>query len=121
MQRLVVDTSVLIDLRKACSLPLLTKSTYDLMTTNLAFRELKHFTDDQINELVEGRLRIIRQSPEILNRLDYTLEDAQWKISPADASLYLLAESHPGSILLTGDKDLRDFSEENGLDVHGTI
>lgn len=121
MQRLVVDTSVLIDLRKACSLSLLTKSTYDLITTNIAFGELKHFTHDQINELIRGGLRVIPLSLKFLNRLNYFLEENQWMVSPVDASLYLLAKSYSGSILLTGDGELRKLAQSNGLEVHGTI
>lgn len=121
MQQMVVDTSVLIDLRKACSLPLVTKLPNDLMTTNLAFGELKHFTADQINELIEGNLRVIELPPERINRLNDIREDDRKRLSTADASLCMLADSHAGSILLTGDKELRNFAEENGLEVHGTI
>lgn len=121
MQQLVVDTSVLIDLRKACSLPLLTKSTYDLVTTNFAFGELKHFTDDQINELIAGRLRVISLSPELINGSKHLLKDDLWRISLADASLFTLAQSLSGSILLTGDKKLRNHARSTELEVHGTI
>ena len=64
---------------------------------------------------------MVRPSPELLNQLNYILEDDQWSISAADASLYLCAKSHSGSMLLTGDKEPRNFAEEKRLEVHGTI
>lgn len=121
MSRLVFDTSILIDLRKACSLQLLAKLPVELVTTNIVFDELKGFTSDQINQLVSGNLRIVDLSPKLIDRLDDILENDCRGLSGADASLYVLAEDHSRSILLTGDRDLRNFAQENGLEVHGTI
>lgn len=121
MIRLVFDTSILIDLRKACSLHLLAKMPIELVTTTVVFDELKGFTCDQINQLLSGNLKVIDLSPELFNRLDDILEYDCTGLTGADASIYVLAEGHSGSILLTGDQELRNFARANELEVHGTI
>lgn len=121
MNRLVFDTSILIDLRRACSLQLLARLPFELVTTNIVFDELKCFTCDQINQLVDGNLGVIDLSPKSFNRLDDILEYDCTGLTGADASLCVLAEERSGSILLTGDQDLRNFAQNNGLEVHGTI
>ena len=43
------------------------------------------------------------------------------KISVHDGFAFALAESHPGSILLSGDGELRKLATEHEMEVHGVL
>ena len=46
MRALVIDTTPLVDLRKASALPLLTRLPFELVTTDFVFGELREFSPD---------------------------------------------------------------------------
>lgn len=50
MTPLLLDASILIDLRKASALTLLTRLPHELMTTNFVFKELQRFTPEELHK-----------------------------------------------------------------------
>ena len=120
MQTLVIDTTPLVDLRKASALPLLAKLPFELVTTNFVFSELREFSPDQRREILHGGLRVHDLSVQLIGR-SYSVSEANQHLSVEDASVFVLAQESSGSILLTGDKRLRAFAQDHEIEVHGTI
>jgi len=92
-----------------------------------------HTTDYIINEYYQGE-----KKDQKLKRLDKFIRSGKFKIheygydvifsvsqqkrglSPSDCSVFLLS-SELNAVLLTGDRTLKIFSEQNGIKVHGII
>lgn len=120
MKVLVIDTSILIDLRKASALKLLTRLPYELMTTDLIIDELQRFEPEELHKLLPGKLQVPDISPKYVQHSTNVLKE-RGSLSEEDVSIFVLAETLPGSILLTGDKRIRNLARDREIEFHGTI
>lgn len=119
MTTLIIDASILIDLRKASALTLLTRLPHELMTTNFVFNELQRFTLEELHKIFPGRLQVSDLATESVQRVSRVTN--RGRLSQADASILVLAKTLPNSILLTGDKRIRNISRDHEIEFHGTI
>jgi len=119
MTPLIIDASILIDFRKASALTLLTKLPHELMTTNFVFNELDRFTPEELHKIFPGKLQVFDLDTESVQRVSRVTK--RGRLSQADASILVLAETLPNSILLTGDKRIRNLARDHEVEFHGTI
>ena len=119
MTPLLLDASILIDLRKASALTLLTRLPHELMTTNFVFKELQRFTPEELHKFFPGKLQVSDLDTESVQRVSRVAK--RGRLSQADASILVLSETLPNSILLTGDKRIRNLARDREIEFHGTI
>ena len=119
MRIVVSDTSCLIDLRKTDLLEAFVKLPYEILVPDVLFdEELVKFSDRHKSFLLENNVKIAEV--ENVQRV----VDVQGKnpsLTVNDCFAFVLAETHKGCILLTGDKDLRIYAESVQIDVHGVL
>jgi predicted nucleic acid-binding protein len=121
MRIVVSDTSCLIDLRKVSLLDAFLRLPYEFLIPNTLFEEeLLKFTAAQKNALVRGGLKVMDLPGERVLRAQQVMRRLP-KISVHDGFAFALAESHPGSILLSGDGELRKLATEHQMEVHGVL
>ena len=121
MQVVISDSSCLIDLRKTSLLDAFLLLPYELLIPNTLFEEeLLKFTAAQKRALVHGGLKVVDLPGEGVLRARQ-VATALPHLSIHDGFAYALAESRPGSILLTGDSRLRQFSDKQKMKVHGVL
>jgi predicted nucleic acid-binding protein len=121
MRIVVSDSSCLIDLRKASLLDVFLRLPYELLIPNTLFEEeLLKFTAAQKNALVRGGLKVIDLPGDRVLRAQQVVRKVP-TISVHDGFAFALAESHPGSILLSGDGELRKLATEHEMEVHGVL
>jgi predicted nucleic acid-binding protein len=120
--RIVVsDSSCLIDLRKVSLLDIFLRLPYEFLIPNTLFEEeLLKFTAAQKNALVRGGLKVMDLSGDRVLRAQQIMRRFP-KISIHDGFAFALAESHPDSILLSGDGELRKLASEHEIEVHGVL
>lgn len=113
---LITDTSIWIDLIKHGLLDAFFKLPYSINAAD--FVQDNEFVGVNWSILIRKGLQIIELTPiEILNL--YDLHQSHHNTSIPDLASYVAALKING-ILLTGDKALRKFAEEN-LEVHGLL
>jgi len=94
---------------------------YEILIPNTLFEEeLLKFTDAQKRAMLKGGLKVIDLPGERVLRAQQVVTSAP-QLSAHDGFAYALAESHPGSILLTGDGYLRTLATTNKIEVHGFL
>ena len=121
MRIIVSDSSCLIDLRKASLLDVFLRLPYEILVPNTLFEdELLRFSAAQKELLLQGGLQVIDLPGESVLRAQ-TIVRAHARLSIHDGFAFALAESRPGSILLTGDGDLRAAAERHKIEVHGLL
>jgi predicted nucleic acid-binding protein len=121
MRIVVSDSSCLIDLRKVSLLDAFLRLPYEFLIPNTLFEEeLLKFTAAQKNALVRGGLKVMDLPGERVLRAQQVMRRLP-KISVHDGFAFALAESHPGSILLSGDGELRKLATEHQMEVHGVL
>jgi predicted nucleic acid-binding protein len=121
MRIVVSDSSCLIDLRKVSMLELLLKLPYEFLIPNTLFEEeLLKFTVAQKKELIRGGLKLVDLPGERVLRAQGVLREAP-QLSVHDGFAFALAESHPNSILLSGDERLRSLAARHAIEVHGVL
>ena len=122
MRIVVSDSSCLIDLRKASLLDIFLRLPwYEFLIPNTLFEdELLKFTTAQKNALVRGGLKVMDLPGERVLRAQQVMRRIP-KISVNDGFAFALAEGHPGSILLSGDGELRRLAAEHEMEVHGVL
>jgi hypothetical protein len=121
MRIVVNDTSCLVDLRKAGLLhATLLLPYYFQIALPLVHGELNDFTRAEIEDLTRRGLQVIDLPPEGVARA-LTFRSAYPALSFNDCLSMALAESQPGSILLTGDQGLRNRVSAIGIEVHGVL
>lgn len=121
MRIIVSDSSCLIDLRKASLLDAFLKLPYDIWIPNTLFEEeLLKFTPSQKRALVQSGLKVMDiPGPGVLRAREVIR--AKPGLSIHDGFAFVLAESHQGSILVTGDGGLRALATQHGIEVHGVL
>jgi predicted nucleic acid-binding protein len=121
MRIIVSDSSCLIDLRKASLLDAFQRLPYDILIPNTLFEdELLKFTPSQKQALIAGGLKVVDLPGARVIRARQIIQQAP-RLSIHDGFAFVLAESHPGCILLTGDSHLRSLASTYGIEVHGLL
>jgi predicted nucleic acid-binding protein len=121
MRIIVSDSSCLIDLRKASLLDVFLRLPYEILVPNTLFEdELLRFSPAQKELLLRGGLQVIDLPGESVLRAQ-AIVGAHSRLSIHDGFAFALAESRPGSILLTGDGGLREVAERHEIEVHGVL
>jgi predicted nucleic acid-binding protein len=121
MRIVVSDSSCLIDLRKVSLLDALLKLPFEILIPNTLFEdELLKFTDAQKRALIRGGLKVVDLPGERVLRAQQVIR-AVPQLSVNDGFAFVLAESHDGCILLTGDAPLRELAVKHKIEVHGIL
>lgn len=121
MRIVVSDSSCIIDLRKVSLLDVFLRLPYEILIPNTLFEEeLLKFTEAQKRALIRGGLKVIDLPGERVLRAQQILRSTP-RLSVNDGFAFVLAESCPGCILLTGDGCLRDLAVTKKIEVHGFL
>ena len=122
MKIVIQDASVLIDMADCDLLDAWFGLGFDLRTTSLVFREISR-KNQKIKlqpHVVNGQLQIESSSGEVLTEIAKIHAALSSRLSIEDVSaLYFAGKLN--SILLTGDKLLRQHAEERGIETHGLL
>jgi predicted nucleic acid-binding protein len=120
MQVIVSDTSCLIDLKKVSLIEAFLLLPYEIIMPDILFaEEIIRFTHQE-KAILEGGLRITSISGNgVLRAIE--IQSKNRKLSINDCFAFVLAESISNSILLTGDKRLRNLANNSGLEFRGVI
>jgi len=121
MRIAVSDSSCLIDLRKASLLGALLQLPYEFVIPDILFdEELLEFASAEKEGLIRAGLRVLDLPGNGVKRA-VELIGAKPKLSIHDGFAFVLAESYPGCILLTGDGELRALADSQKIEVHGVL
>ena len=121
MRIIVSDSSCLIDLKKASLLGVFLSLPYEILIPNTLFEdELLSFTASEKRMLVQGGLQVVDLPGQQVLRAREVIASRP-RLSVHDGFAYALAEMHTGSILLTGDGQLRALATTNKIEVHGVL
>ena len=94
---------------------------YDVCIPDVIFEsELISFSTKQKRSLQNAGLKILELPGDGILSVQ-NLGRKKPVLSVNDCFACVLAQRHPGCILLTGDGDLRFASEERGIEVHGIL
>lgn len=121
MRIIVSDSSCLIDLRKALLLDAFLELPFEILIPNTLFEdELLKFTPAQKKALIRAGLKVVDiPGAGVLRAREVIIENP--RLSIHDGFAYVLAETHEGCILLTGDGQLRALATANSIAVHGVL
>jgi predicted nucleic acid-binding protein len=121
MRIIVSDSSCLIDLKKASLLGVFLSLPYEILIPNTLFEdELLSFTAADKKMLLQGGLQVVDLPGQQVLRAREVITSRP-RLSVHDGFAYALAESRTGSILLTGDGQLRALATSNKIEVHGVL
>jgi predicted nucleic acid-binding protein len=121
MRIVVSDSSCLIDLRKVSLLDVLLELPYEILIPNTLFEdELLKFSDAEKQALIRGGLKVVDLPGEHVLRARQLIRSVP-HLSVNDGFAFVLAESHDGCILLTGDAHLRKLAVTHKIEVHGIL
>ncbi|MEN6518696.1 MAG: hypothetical protein ABFC38_10945 [Methanospirillum sp.] len=112
----VIDTSVLIDLDQGAVLRSFFSLPFRFIVPDLLLAELKRPDPSSLTTL---GLEVVHLTGEEVRRISEIRAEIP-RLSAPDTAAFVTAEAH-GSLLLTGDARLRDYAEEHGVAVHGTL
>lgn len=122
MKIIIQDASVLIDMADGGLLDSWFGLGFDLRTTSLVFREINR-KNQKIKlqpYVVNGQLQIESSSGEVIAEIAKLHAVLSSRLSIEDVSALHFA-AILNSILLTGDKLLRQHAEERGIETHGLL
>lgn len=120
MRIIVSDSSCLIDLRKAKLLyPFLALPYERVIPDVLLTDELLRFTKKQLAR-IRRDMTVVSLAGEGVERVAEVLRGCP-ALSTYDGFALVTAEDHPGCILLTGDRRLRQLTEGREIEVHGVL
>jgi predicted nucleic acid-binding protein len=121
MRIIVSDSSCLIDLKKASLLGVFLSLPYEILIPNTLFEdELLSFTAGEKRMLLQGGLQVVDLPGQQVLRAREVITSRP-RLSVHDGFAFALAEKHTGSILLTGDGQLRALATINKIEVHGVL
>ncbi len=121
MRIVVSDSSCIIDLRKAALLESFLRLPYEILIPNTLFDdELLKFTAPQKHALLQGGLKVVDVPGRGVLRAQEVLREAP-RLSVNDGFAFVVAESHDGCVLVTGDRVLRTLASKHGIEVHGVL
>jgi hypothetical protein len=120
--RIVIsDSSCLIGLRKMVLLDTFLRLPYEFLIPNTLFDgELLCFTHAEKQALIDSGLNIVDLPGKRVQRVQEVLRKNP-KLAVHHSFAFVLAESYPGCILLTGDRGLRILAAENGIEAHNVL
>lgn len=120
--RIVVsDSSCLIDLRKILLLDTFLQLPYEFLITNTLFdKELLCFTHAEKQTLIGSGLNIIDLPGERVQRVQEVLRKNP-QLTVHHGFAFVLAESYPGCILLTGDGGLRILATHHKIEAYNVL
>jgi predicted nucleic acid-binding protein len=118
----IQDASVLIDMADGDLLDAWFGLGFDLRTTSLVWREVNRKNQKlKLKRYVDaGRFSIESVGAEALTEIVQLQAALSSRVSLEDASALLFA-GQLNSILLTGDRRLRQSAEERGIETHGLL
>lgn len=122
MKIVIQDASVLIDMADCGLIDAWFGLGFDLRTTSLVFREINR-KNQKIKlqpYVVNGQLQIESSSGEVIAEIAKLHAALSSRLSIQDVSALHFA-SKLNSILLTGDKLLRQHAKERGIETHGLL
>ncbi len=122
MKLIVSDANILIFLSRLDLVDSFFAMDFEIHTTDYIINEYNRGINKEIN--LKSLKKYIRSNKLNVHEYDYeTIEkiyEQKSSLSPPDCSVYLLLLEIK-AILLTGDKQLKQFSEKSGLEVHGFL
>jgi len=120
MRIIISDSSALIDLRKGDILELFLKLPFEFVIPDaLLESELLSFSKKEIN-LLRKQMAVAKLDGDEVERARAIVGSAP-ALSMLDGFALVVAEKHPGCILLTGDKRMRLKAEEAKVECHGVL
>jgi predicted nucleic acid-binding protein len=119
MRIIVSDTSCLIDLRKASLLEALIQLPYEIGIPDVLFEELVNFKPTEI-ALIEEHFKKMSLPGEGVLRVQ-AIASQHSALSLNDCFAFVVAERITDSILLTGDRRLRNLATAHQIEVHGVL
>jgi predicted nucleic acid-binding protein len=121
MRIVVSDSSCLIDMQKASLLDAFLRLPFEILIPNTLFAdELQSFTAAEKTSLMGAGLRVVDLPGSAVLRAQAVVREAP-RLTSHDAFALVLAEDHPGCILLTGDGLLRRVAGAKQIEVHGVL
>lgn len=120
MRIIVSDTSCLIDLYKGGLLETFLMLPYELVIPDVLLEnELLSFTKKDL-ALLKRKMTVATLEGNGVERVGQILTRYP-ALSTYDGFAFVVAEERPGSILLTGDRRLRNLAEVVKIEVHGIL
>jgi hypothetical protein len=120
MRIIISDSSALIDLRKGGILELFLKLPFEFVIPDaLLESELLSFSKKEISLLRKQMIVAKLEGNEVEKAR--SIVAAVPALSLLDGFALIVAENHPRSILLTGDKRMRLRAEETKIECHGVL
>lgn len=120
MRIIISDSSALIDLKKAGILELFLKLPFEFVIPDaLLESELLSFSKKEIS-LLRKQMIVAKLEGEEVEKARLIVA-AFPALSLLDGFTLVVAESHPGCILLTGDRRMRSRAEETKIECHGVL
>ena len=113
------DTNIFIDLKKIGLLKEYFKIAKDVYTSSGIFDNELLSPQGIKEELIELGIKVVSMTTDEL-LLAYQANRSQPRLSKCDCGAFAIAKCR-GWTLATGDRRLRRYSEENGVEVHGLI
>jgi predicted nucleic acid-binding protein len=111
----------MIDLRKTVLLDAFARLPYKILIPDLLFeQEFVKFTHTDRIALTNNGVQIVDLSETEVERV-INVQSQNIALSIHDCFAFVVAENHPGGILLTGDKGLRSLSVRSGIETHGVL
>jgi predicted nucleic acid-binding protein len=119
MWLIVSDTSCLIDLRKASLLEALIRLPYEIGIPDVLFAELVNFELADI-DLIDTQFKKLSLPGEGILQVQ-NIAQQNPALSLNDCFACIVAERATNSILLTGDRRLRELAASCQIEVHGVL
>ena len=120
MRIVISDSSALIDLRKGLILELFLKLPFEFVIPDVLIEsELLSFTKKEIN-LLKRQMIVATLDGQDVEKAQ-SIVSAVPALSMIDGFALVVAEKHPGCILLTGDRRMRLKAEETNIECHGVL
>lgn len=121
MRIVVSDGACLTDLRKASLLNAFLKLPHEILFPNTLFEDgFLEFTSSQKKALIRAGINIMDLPGESVLRAREVIRSTP-QLSIHHGLAFVLAQTHAGCILLTGDGSLRTLAESHRLKVRGVL
>jgi predicted nucleic acid-binding protein len=121
MRIVVSDGACLTDLRKASLLNAFLKLPHEILIPNTLFEDgFLEFTSSQKKALIRAGLKIMDLPGESVLRAREAISNTP-QLSIHHGLAFVLAQTHAGCILLTGDGSLRTLAASHRLKVRGVL
>lgn len=113
---LITDTNIWIDLDHGDLVDQIFKLPHSICTADVARSEIQSL---DANELERKGLTFLSLSSALVGELALLMRENR-RIGSADMAGFLLAREQE-SILVTGDRNLKEFSRQNNVETHGLL